>query len=48
LSITTKGFSRIAASIAKLRKPLAVVQEGGYLGPDLGMNLQSFLQALED
>ncbi len=48
LSITTEGFSRIATSIAKLRKPLAVVQEGGYLGPDLGMNLRSFLQALED
>lgn len=46
LRVTTPGFARMAAAIAELGKPVLVVQEGGYLQPDLGANLTSFLQAL--
>ncbi|MBC7142539.1 MAG: histone deacetylase family protein, partial [Rhodobacteraceae bacterium] len=41
------GFARIAARIAGLGLPVLVVQEGGYLQPDLGANLTSFLSGLE-
>ncbi len=43
--ITTEGFGRIAAKINSLRKPSVVVQEGGYICPELGDNLVSFLEA---
>ncbi len=45
--VTTPGFARIAARIAGLGLPMLVVQEGGYLQPDLGANLTSFLSGLE-
>ena len=45
LSITTEGFGKIANNIGKLGKPLAIVQEGEYLGPELGLNLTRFLKA---
>jgi len=41
--VTTPGFARIAARIAALGIPAAIVQEGGYLQPALGANLESFL-----
>ena len=44
LSVTTKGFSRIAQRIAQLGMPTVLVQEGGYLSDSLGQNLDSFLQ----
>ena len=43
LRVTTPGFSRIAESIAALRLPLLIVQEGGYMSDDLGPNLTAFL-----
>jgi acetoin utilization deacetylase AcuC-like enzyme len=43
LSITTVGFARIAAACAELNLPAVIVQEGGYLCPELGDNLKSFL-----
>ncbi len=43
LAITTPGFGRIAEAIAGLELPTVLVQEGGYLSPELGDNLVSFL-----
>jgi len=42
-AITTGGFSRIASLIGELGLPTVLVQEGGYLSDDLGINLRSFL-----
>jgi acetoin utilization deacetylase AcuC-like enzyme len=42
--ITTTGYARIAAKINALKKPSVVLQEGGYLCPELGANLVSFLK----
>ncbi len=41
--VTTPGFARIAERIAAPGLPMLIVQEGGYLQPDLGANLTSFL-----
>lgn len=43
LSISTDGFARIGAKVATLGKPTVLVQEGGYLCDELGLNLESFL-----
>ena len=43
LSITTDGFRRIARTIAALRLPTVIVQEGGYLCDALRSNLAAFL-----
>ena len=43
LSVTTDGLARIAETIAGLRLPTVIVQEGGYLCDELGANLTSFL-----
>lgn len=43
LAVTTPGFSSIAAACAGLGLPSVIVQEGGYLCPELGINLKSFL-----
>jgi acetoin utilization deacetylase AcuC-like enzyme len=43
LAVTTPGFTRIATEIAALRLPTVIVQEGGYLCPELGDNLAAFL-----
>jgi acetoin utilization deacetylase AcuC-like enzyme len=43
LSVSTPGFARIGAAIASLGLPTVIVQEGGYLCPELGDNLTSFL-----
>jgi len=42
LAVTTPGFARIARAIAGLALPSVIVQEGGYLCPELGDNLRSF------
>lgn len=44
LEITTEGFARIAAEIARLGLPTVLVQEGGYLSDSLGANLSSALR----
>lgn len=47
LAITTAGFGRIGAAIAALALPTVIVQEGGYLCPELGANAASFLDGFE-
>jgi acetoin utilization deacetylase AcuC-like enzyme len=44
LKISTDGFSKMASKIAALGLPTVLVQEGGYLGPELGENLTAFLE----
>jgi acetoin utilization deacetylase AcuC-like enzyme len=41
--VTTPGFARIAGAIAAAGLATVIVQEGGYLSDDLGVNLTSFL-----
>jgi acetoin utilization deacetylase AcuC-like enzyme len=43
LSISTPGFARIADAISTRGYPTVIVQEGGYICPELGDNLTSFL-----
>lgn len=45
--VTTNGFARIAEAVVNLRKPVLIVQEGGYIQPDLGINLTSFLKGCQ-
>lgn len=47
LAITTPGFARIGAEIARIGLPTVLVQEGGYLAPELGRNLVSALRGFE-
>lgn len=42
--VTTPGFAHIAERIAGLGLPALIVQEGGYLQPDLGANITSFIK----
>lgn len=44
LAVTEAGFRRIAAKLATLNLPTVLVQEGGYLCPELGQNLVAFLE----
>ena len=44
LSITTNGFERIGQRIGDMKLPTVIVQEGGYLSVELGINLRSFLE----
>jgi acetoin utilization deacetylase AcuC-like enzyme len=46
-NVTTDGFAKIAARIASLGLPAAIIQEGGYLTGHLGDNLASFLGGYE-
>jgi acetoin utilization deacetylase AcuC-like enzyme len=48
MSITTNGFSRIGAAIARIGLPTVIVQEGGYLSDVLGDNLTAFLGGFEE
>ncbi|QMV73476.1 histone deacetylase family protein [Comamonas piscis] len=47
LAIDTPGFARITEKIAQLGLPTVIVQEGGYLSEDLGLNLESALRGFE-
>ncbi|MBT4689224.1 MAG: histone deacetylase family protein [Rhodospirillaceae bacterium] len=47
LSITTQGFSRMAADISALGLPTLIVQEGGYLCDEIEDNLLAFLSGFE-
>ena len=47
LKVTGAGFHAMAARIARLGLPTVLVQEGGYLGDDLGRNLVQFLAGFE-
>jgi acetoin utilization deacetylase AcuC-like enzyme len=48
LAVTTAGFRRIGAAIAKMGLPTVFVQEGGYLSDILGANLTSVLAGFEE
>ena len=43
-SITTGGFKKIGREIGGTMLPTVIVQEGGYVCPELGVNLSSFLE----
>lgn len=43
LAVTTPGFGRIGRAVAGMGLPVLIVQEGGYLCPELGDNLQAVL-----
>jgi acetoin utilization deacetylase AcuC-like enzyme len=45
LAVTTAGFGQIGQMIAALNLPTLIVQEGGYLCPELGDNLAAVLKA---
>ncbi|MGF7174109.1 histone deacetylase family protein [Azospirillum doebereinerae] len=45
--VTTPGFAKMAALIAKAGLPTVLVQEGGYAVDDLAANLGSFLDGYE-
>jgi len=48
LAVSTPGFARIGAAAAGLGLPSVIVQDGGYLCPELGYNLQSFLTGFSE
>ena len=45
--ISSAGFERIGAALGALNLPTLLVQEGGYLSPCLGANLQAVLRGFE-
>ena len=45
LAVTAKGFAQIGQLIAAIDLPTLIVQEGGYLCPELGQNLAAVLKA---
>lgn len=48
LAISTEGFNNIGSRISsRLKLPTVIVQEGGYLCPELGENLASFIGGFE-
>jgi len=47
LKVSGAGFHAMAGKIARLGLPTVLVQEGGYLGDDLGRNLVQFLAGFE-
>jgi acetoin utilization deacetylase AcuC-like enzyme len=47
LAVTTDGFHRIGAALARLGLPTVLVQEGGYLSDILGANLTAVLAGFE-
>ena len=44
LAVTTGGFAQIGRHVAALGLPTVIVQEGGYLCPELGDNLAAVLE----
>lgn len=44
LKVTESGFRAIARRLGQLNLPSVLVQEGGYLCPELGRNLVAFLE----
>jgi len=45
--MSTLGFAAVSQAIRALGVPTVLVQEGGYLSPELGPTLAQFLQAFE-
>ena len=48
LGVTTAGFGRIGRRCAEIGVPTVIVQEGGYLCPELGANLEALLGGFRD
>jgi acetoin utilization deacetylase AcuC-like enzyme len=48
LAVTTPGFRRVGAALARLGLPTVLVQEGGYLSDILGENLTAVLAGFEE
>ena len=48
LEVTTEGFRRIGGMCTELGLPTVIVQEGGYLCPELGDNLVTLLGGFRD
>ena len=48
MTVTTPGFSAIAKRVAQMAIPTLLVQEGGYLSPVLGENLEAFLAGFQE
>ena len=48
LGVSTEGFRRIGRLCAGLGLPTVIVQEGGYLCPELGANLEALLGGFRD
>jgi acetoin utilization deacetylase AcuC-like enzyme len=46
--VTTEGLLRAGALVAAVRKPTAILQEGGYPSSELGDNLVAFLAGFAD
>lgn len=44
-AVTTPGFAAIGRAVAATGLPVVIVQEGGYLCPELGDNLEAVLRA---
>ena len=44
LAVTTAGFGQIGRAVAGMGLPTLIVQEGGYLCPELGLNLEAVLR----
>lgn len=45
LAVTTEGFSQVGRMVRDANLPTLIVQEGGYLCPELGENLAAVLKA---
>lgn len=45
--VTTAGFAKIGAAVARFGLPMLLVQEGGYLQPALSDNLTNFLRGVQ-
>lgn len=45
LCVTTPGFAAIGRAVQAMGLPVVIVQEGGYLCPELGDNLEAVLKA---
>ena len=43
LAVTTAGFAEVGKAVKSLNLPTVIIQEGGYLCPELGDNLAAVL-----
>jgi acetoin utilization deacetylase AcuC-like enzyme len=48
LKVTTEGFAQIGRACAEIGLPTVIVQEGGYLSPELTTNLVALLGGFRD
>ncbi len=48
VKMTAEGFDTMAREIVRLGLPTALIQEGGYLGPSLSDNAETYLTASRD